>query len=710
MFYTWGSVIVRRARLVLALSVAALLVFAVLGVGVFGRLLSAGFDNPASASSKAKVLLDQKFGGDPDMIFLVHATSGTVDSAATSASGEALAAKLAADPRLTGVTSYWTTHAASLRSKDGTDALILTRVVGDDNQAATTSTKLLSDYAHENTPAATVRIGGALGTGIGGQVTKDLAVAESIAVPLTLILLMVVFGSVVAALLPLSIAVLAIFGTLAELSVLTHVTSVSIFAINLTTALGLGLGIDYALLMVSRFREELANGVDVPEAVARTTATAGRTIAFSALTVAAALAAMIVFPVYFLKSFAYAGVGVTAFAAMGALIVMPALLTVLGHRVNAGRIPGIKTVRSAETPFWGRLAKAVMRRPIVAAVPVVAVLLFMATPLLKVTFAAPDDRALPTSAASHQVGDALRNDFATAPSVTDVVVSPALSPTALATYESALSAVPGVQHVVNSGTVSGTQRLTITTGLYSTSGAGATMVKQVRGIAAPAGTHVLVGGDTAALIDGKEAISSRLLVAGGIIVVTTFILLFLFTGSIVQPVRALLGNVLTLGATLGAMVWIFQDGHFAKLLGFTPTPTNTSMPVLLFCIAFGLSMDYEVFLMSRIKELHDGGASNADAVTRGLARTGRIVSTAAALLAVSFFAFATSKVSFIQFFGLGTGLAILIDATLVRGVLVPAFMRAFGENSWYAPKVLRRLHNRIGLSDAEAPAPHLVDA
>jgi len=709
-FYTLGSVIVRRARLVLALSVAALLVFAVLGVGVFGRLLSAGFDNPASGSSKAKVLLDQKFGGDPDMIFLVHATSGTVDGAAAASSGEALATKLKADPRLTGVTSYWTTHAPSLRSKDGTDALILTRVVGNDNQAATTSTKLLSAYAHENTSAATVRIGGALGTGIGGQVTKDLAVAESIAVPLTLILLMVVFGSVVAALLPLSIAVLAIFGTLAELSMLTHVTSVSIFAINLTTALGLGLGIDYALLMVSRFREELANGVDVPEAVARTTATAGRTIAFSALTVAAALAAMIVFPVYFLKSFAYAGVGVTAFAAMGALIVMPALLTVLGHRVNAGRIPGIKTVRSAETPFWGRLAKAVMRRPIIAALPVVAVLLFMATPLLKVTFAAPDDRALPTSAASHQVGDALRGDFATAPSVTDVVVSPALSPTALSTYETALSAVPGVQHVVDSGTVSGAQRLAITTGLYSTSSAAATMVKQVRDVGAPAGTHVLVGGDTAALIDGKNAISSRLLLAGGIIVVTTFILLFLFTGSIVQPVRALLGNALTLGATLGAMVWVFQDGHFSTFLGFTPTPTNTSMPVLLFCIAFGLSMDYEVFLMSRIKELHDGGAPNADAVTRGLARTGRIVSTAAALLAVSFFAFATSKVSFIQFFGLGTGLAILIDATLVRGVLVPAFMRAFGENSWYAPKLLRRLHNRIGLSDAEAPAPQLVDA
>ena len=229
-------------------------------------------------------------------------------------------------------------------------------------------------------------------------------------------------------------------------------------------------------------------------------------------------------------------------------------------------------------------------------------------------------------------------------------------------------------------------------------------MQRVRDIPAPAGTTVLVGGSTAALVDAKHAVSSRLLLAGAMIVVTTFILLFLFTGSVVQPIRALLGNALTLGATLGAMVWIFQNGHLASVLGFTPTPTNTAMPVLLFCIAFGLSMDYEVFLMSRIKELHDAGASTAEAVTSGLARTGRIVSTAAALLAVSFFAFGTSRVSFIQFFGLGTGLAILVDATLVRGVLVPAFMRAFGEGSWYAPALLRSSHQRIGLSERRRKA------
>jgi putative drug exporter of the RND superfamily len=243
------------------------------------------------------------------------------------------------------------------------------------------------------------------------------------------------------------------------------------------------------------------------------------------------------------------------------------------------------------------------------------------------------------------------------------------------------------------------QRVSLSTGLDSASGAAQDLVRQVRAVRAPAGATVLVGGATATLIDAKHAISSHLLLAGALIVVTTFVLLFLYTGSILQPIRALVGNGLTLGATLGAMVWIFQDGHFASALGFTPRPTDTAMPVLLFCIAFGLSMDYELFVISRIKELHDAGVANADAVTGGLARTGRIVSTLAALLAVGFFAFGTSHVSFIQLFGIGTGMAILIDATLVRGVLVPAFMRAFGEGSWYAPAPLRRIHNRIGVTE-----------
>ncbi len=715
MFYRLGLKIVARARVVLAMSVVALVISAALGVGAFARLLSGGFDDPASASSQAKVLLDQKFGGEPDLIFLVHARTGTVDGTAVTATGQALAHRLSADARLRGVTSYWTTQAPGLRSRDSTDALILAKVIGDEQTADTNAKALLADYAHLDSPDATVRIGGARGTDVAGQVGKDLAVAEAIAVPITVVLMIIVFGSLVASLLPLAIGVLAIFATFAELDLLTHVTSVSVFAINLATGLGLGLGMDYALLMVSRFREELAKGVDVGDAVARTMATAGRTIAFSALAVAAALSAMLVFPVYFLKSFAYAGVGVTIFSAASALLVLPALLAVLGRRVNSGRIRGIRAVRSVEAPFWGRLAGGVMRRPIVAALPVIGVLLFLATPLLSVTFGTPDERVLPTSAASHEVGDALRNDFATTPDVIDVLITPALSPSELQGYTQQLSHLSGVQRAdITIGTAGAgqpiSQRVSLSTGLDASSGAAQDLVRQVRAVSAPAGTTVLIGGATATLIDAKQAISSYLLLAGALIVVTTFTLLFLFTGSILQPIRALLGNTLTLGATLGAMVWIFQDGHFADVLGFTPRPTDTAMPVLLFCIAFGLSMDYELFVISRIKELHDAGVSNADAVTGGLARTGRIVSTLAALLAVGFFAFGSSHVSFIQLFGLGTGLAILIDATLVRGVLVPAFMRAFGERSWYAPTPLRRIHNRIGVSENPPDKATLVNA
>jgi RND superfamily putative drug exporter len=680
-------------------SLALLAIAAVVGFGAFGRLLDQGFDDPASASTKADHLLNQKFGGESNIVFLVHARTGTVDAAAVTADGQTLTKALHRDPRLSGVTSYWPTHPAALRSRDGADALIVARVVGNHANG------ILRDYGHVDTAAATLRIGGDKGTNVGGQVGKDLALAELIAVPITLILLIVAFGSMVAAFLPLGIALVAIFGTFAELSLLTRVTDVSIFAINLTTALGLGLGIDYALLMVSRFREELAGGAEVGEAVTRTMATAGRTIAFSALTVAAALSAMLVFPVYFLKSFAYAGVGVTVFAALGALIVLPAVLTLLGHRVNSGRVPGINPQRSPEAPFWGRLATVVMRRPVLAAAPVIFVLLFMASPLLHVTFGTPDERVLPKSAATHQVGDVLRSDFATKPNVVDVLLTPPPSDSARSAYVQRLQAFPGVQQVTTT-TAGGTERVSLSTGYDSVSNAAQHLVHQVRQSAAPAGSVALVGGTTAQLIDDKHAIASHLWLAGLIIVLTTLILLFLFTGSVVQPVRAVVGNALTLGATLGTMVWIFQDGHLSGVLGFTPAPINTSMPVLLFCIAFGLSMDYEVFLISRIKELHDAGMPTPEAVQHGLARTGRIVSTAAVLLAVSFFAFATSKVSFIQFFGIGSGLAILIDATLIRGVLVPASMRVFGERSWYAPGPLRRLHDRIGIRESpHTPEP-----
>jgi RND superfamily putative drug exporter len=717
LFVRLGASAIRRPRAILCVAIVGLLVSAVLAVGAFGALKDGGRDDPASDSSRAQALLDQEFPGEPNMIFLVRARDGNVDAPAVVASGRALASRLGEESGVAGVTSYWDTGAPGLRSTDGADALILVSVSPGEDQGDRAS-DLLEEYAEVDDDAATVAIGGPLGTDIGGQVGKDIARAEAIAVPLTLLLLLLAFGTAVAAVLPLAIGTLGIAGAFAVLFVLTRFTDVSVFAINITTALGLGLGIDYALLMVSRYREELSRDASVSEAVVSTVATAGRTIAFSAVAVATSLAALLVFPVYFLRSFAYAGIAVTLISALASLVVLPALLAVLGRRINAGKLPLLRE-RGSESPVWGHIARSVMRRPLVTGLPVVAVLLLAASPLLGVTFGTPDDRVLSADHPAHQVGDALRSGYASnAAATTDLVLTPVPAAAELADFTQALSALPGVSSAASSVgsfaagdpaaptsdpgalTAGGHSRITLTSHLDPASAEAQDLIREVRGLPSPPGSAVLVGGRTAELIDAKSAIAGSLPLAAAIIVVAVLVLLFLFTGSIVQPLRALVGNLLTLGATLGVVVWIFQEGHGAGLLRFTPGPTDTAMPVLVFCIAFGLSMDYEVFLISRIKELRDAGLSTAVAVTSGLARTGRIVSTAAVLIAVSFFAFAVSEVSFIQLFGIAAGLAILLDATLVRGVLVPASFRVLGEASWYAPASLRRLHHRFGLSDS----------
>jgi RND superfamily putative drug exporter len=714
MLGTLGSFVVRHARAVLVASVIVLVGVGVLGAGAFGKLQTGGFEDPGADSSAASALVEERFGGDADVVFLVTADAGTVDDPAPAAAGAELTAAMAGDPALSRVVSYWDSGAPTLRSDDGTQALIVANL--EDGDAATVAER----YGGTSGPLEVTAGGGAVaGEDVTDQVLRDLAVAESIAVPLILILLVVAFGSLVAALLPLAVGAIAITGTLGLLSVIGDVTDVSVFAVNLTTALGLGLAIDYALLMVSRFREELSRGLAVSDAVVRTVETAGRTILFSGLAVGAALAALLLFPLYFLRSFAYAGVGVVAIALVGAVVVLPALLTVLGPRVNAGRLPWAGSVTAgAAAPFWGRLAAAVMRRPALAALPVMALLLVAAAPLLQVSFGTPDDRVLPTSAPSRQVGDAIRDGFASDDTTAiDVVTSGPVDAAALSDYASRLSTVPAVDRVDSSagsfvdGVVVGEggpttglsaeagERLAVVTAADARSSTAQAMVGDIRDAPAPGGVDALVGGETATLVDSLDAIGGRLPLAAGLVAATTFVVLFLFTGSVIQPLRALLSNVLTLGATLGLMVLIFQEGFGSSLLGFTPLALDTAMLVLMFCLVFGLSMDYEMFVMSRIKEQYDAGASIEQATRHGLAHTGRIVTTAAVLIAVSFFAFVTSQVSFIQMFGLGAGLAILIDATLVRGVLLPASMRVLGRASWYAPAGLRRLHSRVGLAE-----------
>ncbi|MFL6073024.1 MAG: MMPL family transporter [Mycobacteriales bacterium] len=693
----------RHARLVLVLAGAAMVVVAVLGVGAFGKLTSGGFQDPNAESTKAQKLVDDRFGGSTNVVLLVHAKSGDADSPAVRAAGTRLAAALAAEPDVHNVASYWTTGAPVLKSTDGRDALVAMHVGGEDKTLDDRTGALIGRYtgsAYSGGGAVTVKAGGtaAASHDVPGEVSKSLALAEAIAVPLTLLLLVLVFGGLVAASLPLVIGVIAIFGTFAELFVLGSITNVSVFAINLTTALGLALGVDYALLLVSRFREQLTAGNSVEDAVVTTVRTAGRTILFGAATVAIALSALLVFPLYFLRSFAYAGIGVVIVAAVAALVVIPALLSVLGTRVNRGRLPwaGRWTPESA---FWGRLAGTVMRRPALTALPVALVLLILALPLLGVSFGTPDSGVLPKHSSSRQVSDALETRFAgNASAAVDIVTGP-VDQAALSAYAGRISHLPGVVKVDTLSHQPGPQRLSVVTTLEPKSGKAQELVRQIRATPAPGGVETLVGGEDAELIDTKHSIGSRLPVAGLIVVLTTFVILFLFTGSVVQPLRALLLNGLSLASTLGVMTWIFQGGHLSSVLGFTPRPMDTAMTVLLFCITFGLSMDYEVIVTSRIKELHDEGQSPAAAVTVGLSRTGRIVSTAAALMAVSFLAFGTGSVSFLQMFGLGSGLAILLDATLVRGVLVPAVLRLLGRAAWYAPGPLRRVSARVRLSE-----------
>ncbi|MCT2589515.1 MMPL family transporter [Streptomyces sp. N2-109] len=731
MFDRIAELAIRRSRLVLIVATLAVVLMGAVGAGAFGKLVDGGFDDPDAPSTRAEQVIEDKFGGQTNLVLLVQASEGSVDTPQTKQAGQALVADLKKEQNLENVISYWDASSPALRAEDGRQAMVLAHVKGDETEQGTNAKDVIDTYTGAYEGGLDIQAGGgtAVGNDLSTQTPEDLLLAEMIAIPLTLILLLVVFGSVVAALLPLLIGTIAIAGTFAELALLGGATDVSIFATNLTTALGLGLGIDYALLMISRFREQLAAGAEVDDAVRHTVRTAGRTVAFSAATVAVALAALLVFPQYFLRSFAYAGVGVVVVAAVSTLFVMPALFAVLGHRVNSGRLPWAKAGQTkagqtkAPTSVWGRLARTVMRRPALTALPVLAVLLVAASPLLGITFGTADERGLPEDAQSRQVLEVLRENFdGNDAAAIHVVIDGPVNEGPLASYADRLSGLEGVVRVeASTGTYTDgqskaagpagaalgrpdAQRINVVSTLAPKSDEAQSLVEEVRAAEPPAESPTLVGGSDAELVDTKDSIADRLPLAAGLVAVSTFFLLFLFTGSIVQPLRALVLNMISLGAALGVMTWIFQDGNLASFLGFTPQPMDTSMTVLLFCIAFGLSMDYEVFVTSRIKELHDQGADTETAVADGLGHTGRIVSAAACLLAVSFFAFGTAQLSFMQMFGLGTGLAILIDAVAIRGVLVPAAMRLLGRSAWYAPRSLRKFHNRFGLSEG-GPTP-----
>ncbi|MGO8889796.1 MAG: MMPL family transporter [Streptosporangiaceae bacterium] len=722
MFEAWGRALYRRRRVALGLTLVLVAFAAVWGTGVFGKLSSGdNFTPPASQSQREANQADQVFGrNDADVVVLYRSASMTVGDPGYR---QAVTAALSGLPRadVARVTTYWSTGSPSLVSADRHATYAVLQLTGAGDAARhTTYDAIKTELAPASLAASgvTARVGGnvPMEVAINNEVTADIAKAEGFSMPVLLILLMVIFGSLAAASLPVAIGGVAILGSFTVLRLLTMATTVSIYSVNITTILGLGLGIDYGLFMVTRFREELHRQPTVEQAVARTVATAGRTVAVSGVTVAVALTSLMLFPEDFLRSMGYGGVATVAVDMLAALTVLPALLAVLGYRVNALRVRRSvnRSAREETSGAWYRLAHSVMRRPAVYATVIVIGLLALGAPFLRISWGGTDARTLPAASTVRQVSQTLASDFpvnSTAP-IEALVTLPGTSgaATALDAYLHRVEAVPGVTEAQVTGLKTGTARVDIGYAPAPVSSAARHIVTQIRDITPPPGATVLVGGITAGLVDELASLGATLPWMALLVGVSTFVLLFLAFGSVVLPLKAIVMNVLSLSATFGVVVWIFQWGHLSGLLRFTPTGSiDPTMPILMLAIIFGLSMDYEVFLLSRIRERYDQTGDNTASVASGLQRTGGLITSLALLLIIVVGAFSASGITFIKLMGVGMIVALLVDATVVRVLLVPATMRLLGRANWWAPRPLRRLYARYGIKE-EIPGPAPVPA
>lgn len=714
----WSRFVVRRRRPVLIAYVVLLAVFGAIGFGVFPNLGGEGFDDPGSESGQVQQVLEERYGVTDPAAVIVISADRNLDDPAVADRATALLDEVAATAGVDRVVSYWGTgQPPQLRSADGRSAQALVFVdPSADGEAISAD---LVDRYRGTQDGLEVRFAGVgpVVNEVSATISSDLARAESIAVPIVLLLLLWVFGSVVAAGLPFLVAIFATLGSFFLLFLATLTTDVSIFALNLVTALGLALGVDYALLMINRFREELARLGSGDEAVVAMMGTAGRTVLVSGFTVALTLASLTVFPLYFLRSFAYAGVAVSLMAVLGAFTGLPALLAMLGPRVNRLKIRR-GDLAPTDEGAWSRVARAVMRRPWPVLVACVALLLVLAIPALRVVPGQVDDRALPRDAPAAEASQFLREQFPGEEGTPFEIVLRDADPAAVDAYAETVAAVPGVVRVETptsilapgqppipnpQGAELAAGDLTRVVAVGDQPFADTTAVKAldaIRALPAPA-SEVLVGGATASFEDANDSVVSRLWLVALWVGLTTLIVIFLYTGSVLIPLKAILLNLLGLAATLGVLVWVFQDGHLMWLTGdYVQTGTlDLGSMVIVAIVAFALSTDYELFLLSRIKEAHDEGHATSEAVALGLQRTGRIVTAAAILIAIVFIAFVASGVTNIKQLGFGAAFAILIDATIVRGLLVPALMRIAGDANWWAPTWLRRVHGRIGLSD-----------
>ena len=717
MFEAWGRAVSRRRRLTLVITFLFVAFAGAWGTGVFGKLSSGdNFTPPSSPSQREAAAAEQVFGrADADVVVLYRSATMTVTDPAYR---QAVTAALSALPRadVARVSTYWSTGSPSLVSTDRHSTYAVLQLTGADDAARH---QTYGAIKNELTPASlaadgvTARVGGNVATevAINNEVTADIAKAEGFSMPVLLILLTVIFGSLAAASLPLAIAGVGILGSFTVLRLLTIATTVSIYSLNITTILGVGLGIDYGLFMVTRFREELHRQPTVEQAVARTVATAGRTVAVSGVTVALALTSLMLFPVDFLRSMGYGGVATVAVDVAAALTVLPALLAVLGHRVNALRIRRSvqRPPRDETSGAWYRLARSVMRRPLVYVAVITIALLALAAPFLRISWGGTDARTLPAASTVRQVTEALDSQFPVNSTDPIEVLITGADP-ALAPYLQHIDAIPGVTGAQVTGAKDDAIRVDVGYTPAPVSSAARHIVTQIRALAPPAGATVLVGGTTAGLVDELASLGSTLPWMALLVCLSTFVLLFLAFGSVVLPLKAIVMNVLSLGGTFGVVVWIFQWGHLSGLLRFTPTGSiDPTMPILMLAIIFGLSMDYEVFLLSRIRERYDQTGDNTLAIAAGLQRTGGLITSLALLLIIVVAAFSASGITFIKLLGVGMIVALLVDATVVRILLVPATMRLLGRANWWAPRPLRRLYARYGIKE-DTPAPVQVPA
>ncbi len=699
---SWGRFVHRYRWATITISVILAVVGVLWGPGVVGLLANGGFDVPGSQSFATDRSIGTTIGRPtPDVIALYSSSKYTVDDAQFQ---RAVSAVVSGVPRagVRTVTSYWTTNSAALVSADRRSTIVGVYLTGDEDARIATY-RAISDTLDIDPAVATTRLGGVTAgdAQISDQVSADLTRAETLSAPLLAVLLLIVFGGVVAAGLPLMVGGITVVLAFAVLRLLLHVTSISVFAVNVVTLLGLGLAIDYALLMVNRFSEELAAGRDVPAAVEQTMRTAGRSIVVSAVIVSVSLSGLLFFPMVFLRSMAYGGVAVVALAAVVATTLLPATLGALGHRVNSLALPwarrraGAGARRAEGSGLWARLAHSVMRRPVIYVLAVGTVLTLMALPVRTVTFGGIDARQLPSTAPARQVSTILARDFPQVPSEPIQILLTGGGDAAVTTVSSAVSAMPGVTGVRAAGRTGETTLVSVTYRGEAVDETARGLVDRIRSLSPPAGTRLAVGGYSAQQVDLRASIRDGLWRMALLVIAVTFLLLFLAFGSLVVPLKAVLITLATIVASLGIVVLVFQHGHGADLLDFDPTGSiELTQPILVAAILFGLTTDYEIFLLSRIREYWDRTGDNTRAVALGLQRTGPIITSAAALILVVITAFSTSKIIFIKLIGVGMAVSILLDATVMRALLVPATMRLLGRWNWWAPAPLARWWER----------------